>query len=225
MRLRFTIRDLLWLMGIIALLIGWYVDHMRLSARNTSLLGVQINPASGMRPDITTPDSHIEFDRYDYRARGVTSVVLNAFAVKDQKVLELGSAHATDFDAHSAEIVGALYLATLLPAGNAGPKQVVDCGITADGACRKVPLAEFVVDSSYRLVSSVDRHRAMSVPPGKEEVVWGYCWQPKTAAAPITVNELLAQPDPFQTLDKDKIIEFAKNSKDSIVLFVTVVGK
>ena len=30
MRLRFTIRDLLWLAVVVALAVGWWVDHKRL---------------------------------------------------------------------------------------------------------------------------------------------------------------------------------------------------
>jgi hypothetical protein len=30
MRLRFTIRDLLWLTALVALAVGWWVDHRRL---------------------------------------------------------------------------------------------------------------------------------------------------------------------------------------------------
>ena len=32
MRLRFTIRDLLWLAVVVALAVGWWVDHRRLTA-------------------------------------------------------------------------------------------------------------------------------------------------------------------------------------------------
>ena len=32
MRLRFTIRDLLWLTALLALAVGWWLDHARLAA-------------------------------------------------------------------------------------------------------------------------------------------------------------------------------------------------
>jgi hypothetical protein len=32
MRLRFTIRDLLWLTALMALAVGWWLDHWRLTA-------------------------------------------------------------------------------------------------------------------------------------------------------------------------------------------------
>jgi hypothetical protein len=34
MRLRFTIRDLLWLMLVLALALGWWLDHKRLESVN-----------------------------------------------------------------------------------------------------------------------------------------------------------------------------------------------
>jgi hypothetical protein len=33
MRLRFTIRDLLWLTLVVALIVGWWLDHRRLQSQ------------------------------------------------------------------------------------------------------------------------------------------------------------------------------------------------
>jgi serine protease Do len=47
MRLRFTIRDLLWLTLVIALAVGWWVDHQKLKEESPSwaVFGLQVTPA------------------------------------------------------------------------------------------------------------------------------------------------------------------------------------
>jgi hypothetical protein len=40
MRLRFSIRDLLWLTALVALVVGWWLDHGRLKDRVKTLLQV-----------------------------------------------------------------------------------------------------------------------------------------------------------------------------------------
>ena len=37
---RFTIRDVLWLMVVVALGVGWWVDRQRAHSRNTRQLGI-----------------------------------------------------------------------------------------------------------------------------------------------------------------------------------------
>ena len=41
MRIRFTIRDLLWLTAVVALAVGWWMDHRRIVA---SYSAITINP-------------------------------------------------------------------------------------------------------------------------------------------------------------------------------------
>ena len=39
MRLRFTIRDLLWLTALVAVLVAWWMDHHSMQERNASAVG------------------------------------------------------------------------------------------------------------------------------------------------------------------------------------------
>jgi len=49
MRLRFTIRDLLWLTLVVALVVGWWVDHRHLAPRPTELgPGIRPYPVSDL---------------------------------------------------------------------------------------------------------------------------------------------------------------------------------
>jgi hypothetical protein len=41
MRLRFTIRDLLWLTVVVALAIGWWLDHRKLAPLDVTKLSFQ----------------------------------------------------------------------------------------------------------------------------------------------------------------------------------------
>jgi hypothetical protein len=47
MRLRFTIRDLLWLTVVVALAVGWWLDHSRLIAGNEMEIRRGSNPRYG----------------------------------------------------------------------------------------------------------------------------------------------------------------------------------
>jgi hypothetical protein len=38
MKLRFSIRDLLWLTAVVALTVGWWLDHSRLIAKHEELV-------------------------------------------------------------------------------------------------------------------------------------------------------------------------------------------
>jgi len=40
MRLRFSIRDLLWLTLVVALAVGWWLDHARLSQNDEEMLPI-----------------------------------------------------------------------------------------------------------------------------------------------------------------------------------------
>ena len=51
MRLRFTIRDLLWLTALVAMGIGWWLDRLRL-ASNFNFQLKQINKALELQGDI-----------------------------------------------------------------------------------------------------------------------------------------------------------------------------
>jgi hypothetical protein len=224
MRLRFTIRELLWLTLIVAVAIGWYADHNRLTAWNGARgIGLQIKPVRGMRPDVSVPGGHMEIERYDFAARGVASVDLKVFAVREGKILDLGTDRINETDAYSSELLGTIYMASLLPTGgDGGSGRLVGCGITADGACRPISLAGLAMDVSYRFAGSTEYKEPLFVERGEEKVIWAYYWQPRSVAQARTLNEMLAS---TLSLDKDKIIQFAKNTENSIVVFVTVTAK
>ena len=40
MRLRFTIRDLFWLTLVVALAVGWWIDHQKLSGEKLNTVGM-----------------------------------------------------------------------------------------------------------------------------------------------------------------------------------------
>ncbi len=228
MRLRFTIRDLLWFAVVLALMIGWYMDHARLRpGAGLSSPGLQIRPVQGMNITVPIDAGWITVPRYEFVSRGIQSIDLKLYAVKDQQVIDLGSATVSYLDSRSSDICGSLYAAILSKTnGNESPSQrVLSCGITTDHAVRQTPLNNLAIDSSYRFVSSLERYTLSEIPAGKEEAIWGFYWRSITVPRPKTVDDLLAEPTPFKTWNKDEIIEFAKKNDDSIVMFATVTAK
>jgi len=64
MRLRFTIRDLLWLTLVVAIAVGWWIDHGDRAAMQKKINGLRaqlemtytVNASTGERP----PDAEVE---------------------------------------------------------------------------------------------------------------------------------------------------------------------
>jgi len=65
MKVRFTIRDLLWLAAAAALAVGWWLDHRKLSNVEPKTYGLRITPGmKGLQPERPLKPTPIDWQEW-----------------------------------------------------------------------------------------------------------------------------------------------------------------
>jgi hypothetical protein len=189
---------------------------------------LEIRPLPGMLDvvDIPVNDQLVGVYRCDFRARQLSSVGLKIHAVKQDELIELGEVSIDTGRLPNNELKGTFYIAFLSHGGDAGTiTQLLSLGISTEFARKYSRVKDFKIPADLTFKTGATLQQALTAPADKEATIWGVCYSlPDKETRHKTVQELMADKGPFESMDSAKIIKAAKSMKDTVVIFATVSG-
>ena len=198
------------------------------SATADSPLGesrLEIKPLPGMNDvlDIPFDDNLVGVFRCNLSAHELNSVELKIVAVKDLQQLDLGR---ISIPTPEKELQGTFYIAFLSHGGSEGTiTRMVSFGISTESARRYAEIKDFKIAPTLAFSSGVQPLHNSSVQADKETVIWGVCYKTsKKESGHKTVQELIEDKKPFDSLESEKVIKSAKLMDDTVVVFATASG-
>jgi hypothetical protein len=186
---------------------------------------LEIKPLSGMNDvlDIPFDDNLVGVFRCNLTAHELNSVELKIVAVKDHKQLDLGRISIPTLE---KQLQGTFYIAFLSPGGSEGTiTRMLSFGISTESARRYAGIKDFHIAPTLAFSSGVQPLRDSSVEAGKETLIWGVCYKTsEKESRHKTVQELIENKKPFDSIDPENVIESAKMMDDAVVVFATASG-
>ena len=176
--------------------------------------------------DIPVEDQLVGVFRCDCAARQLSSVGFKIHAIKNHELVELGEVEIDAVVLPGKELKGTFYIAFLSHGGDVGTiTQMLSFGISTESARKYSRVKDFKIPADLTFKTGATLRQAVTAPAGKEATIWGVCYKlPEKEARHKTVQELMAEKGPFESMDPAKIIEAAKSMNDTVVVFATVSG-